>query len=101
MMLLDALDFEGVTLPWRQWAACRGRDTRLFFPDRGGSTMPARAICGYCTVQPDCLEYAVRTKQQCGVWGGSDYRERQDLRAGRLSLADISQRMRQAVHSGR
>ena len=92
-------DLDGLLLrePWRQHAACARYDSHLFFPDRGGTTQPARAICAHCTAQPGCLDYAVRTCQVFGVWGGTDYRERQHIRMGRLNLDDVKLMLRKAA----
>ena len=70
---------------WRARAACRSVDADLFFPT--GSTGPAlsqlqaaKAFCRSCPVQPDCLEFALETNQEDGVWGGKDETERRRLR---------------------
>jgi Transcription factor WhiB. len=43
-------------------------------------TNEAKAICNECVVKIDCLEYAIRTNQDCGVWGGTTEEERKSLR---------------------
>ena len=70
---------------WRDEAACRQLDTELFFPV--GHTGPAeeqiataKRVCGECPVQARCLEFAVTTNQEFGVWGGRDEEERRQLR---------------------
>lgn len=70
---------------WRREAACNDVDPDLFFPI--GSTGPAvaqikaaKAVCDDCTVQPSCLEFALATNQESGVWGGTDEEERRRLR---------------------
>ena len=70
------------TVDWRQRAACRRPevDPELFFPERGGTARPAKRICQQCPVQADCLQYAIVTRQQFGVWGGLSERERRRLR---------------------
>jgi WhiB family redox-sensing transcriptional regulator len=52
----------------------------------------ARLVCADCTVKASCLEFAMTTNQDCGVWGGTSEEERRDLRrrnaaARRASLA--------------
>lgn len=42
----------------------------------------AKAICAGCPVVEDCLDYAVRIKEQHGIWGGLNENERRDLLAG-------------------
>jgi WhiB family redox-sensing transcriptional regulator len=73
---------------WRQAAACRGRDSELFFPI--GKTGPAvaqiqraKAICAGCASRPDCLAFALDTRQPYGIWGGLDEDERRALRSQR------------------
>lgn len=69
---------------WMGQAACRATQTE-FFP-AGGSGVPnrvvyaeAKKVCGGCPVRSDCLDYAMRTDQQFGVWGGLTPGERRDL----------------------
>jgi WhiB family redox-sensing transcriptional regulator len=52
----------------------------------------ARLVCADCAVKASCLEFAMTTNQDCGVWGGTSEEERRDLRrrnaaARRASLA--------------
>lgn len=70
---------------WRDLALCRDSEPNLFFPI--GSTGPAidhitaaKAICGQCTVQESCLQYALQSNQEAGVWGGYAEDERRRLR---------------------
>ncbi len=70
---------------WRESAACRDTDPDLFFPV--GTTGPAvdqiesaKAVCRRCEAQPQCLEFALATNQESGVWGGTSEEERRKLR---------------------
>lgn len=70
---------------WRQHAACRDCDTELFFPV--GVTglavehiEAAKAVCATCPVRDECLEFALATNQESGVWGGTAEEERRVLR---------------------
>ncbi len=61
---------------WRERAACRHSGPDLFFPL--GSTglflddiEAAKAVCGRCHSQSPCLEFALATNQEAGVWGGT------------------------------
>lgn len=72
-------------LAWRQESACRDIDPNLFFPV--GVTGPAvdqiaaaKSICALCPVQSECLEFAITTNQEFGVWGGTSEDERRVLR---------------------
>ena len=74
-----------VTTDWRALAECRDSDPTLFFPV--GSTGPAvdqiaaaKEICSSCPVNEDCLQYALESNQEAGVWGGYAEDERRRLR---------------------
>ena len=75
-------------MDWRHDASCRDVDPELFFPI--GTTGPAlaqieaaRAICGSCEVQGSCLEWALATGQDAGIWGGVTEEERRTIRRDR------------------
>ena len=75
---------------WREEAACRDTDPDLFFPI--GTTGPAldqidaaKAVCHQCEVQAQCLEFALATNQEAGVWGGTSEEERRKLRKAWLA----------------
>jgi len=70
---------------WRELSACRDTDPDLFFPI--GTTGPAvpqiekaTAICAQCSVQEACLQYALETNQEAGIWGGYPEDDRRRLR---------------------
>lgn len=65
--------------PWMQDALCAQTDPDVFFPEKGGTSAPAKSICAGCDVRPECLHYAVRTQQRHGVWGGTSERDRAKL----------------------
>ncbi len=77
-MTLDLALISGDLEPghWRFEAACADSDDRLFFPSRGSSTKVARAICAHCPVRLDCLDHAIKNKENAGIWGGMSVRER-------------------------
>ena len=73
---------------WRSNAACNDEDPELFFPV--GSTGPAldqiaeaKKVCLRCEVREPCLEYAMATNQDAGVWGGLSEDERRSLKRKR------------------
>lgn len=76
-------------MKWLDRAACVGEDPDLFFPvSRSGpavrDALAAKRICCRCPVATDCLDWALRTRQIAGVWGGTSEEERAELiRAGR------------------
>jgi WhiB family redox-sensing transcriptional regulator len=70
---------------WRSEALCRDTDPELFFPigTTGGALVQiehARAVCRQCPVQTDCLDFALSTNQDSGIWGGTSEEERRILR---------------------
>jgi WhiB family transcriptional regulator, redox-sensing transcriptional regulator len=75
-------------MDWRSRAACVDEDPELFFPI--GTTGPAveqsdaaKRICARCDVREGCLEYALATNQDAGVWGGLTEDERRTLKRAR------------------
>ena len=77
---------------WQTNARCHEVDPEIFFPERGGSSKAARAVCSNCAVKMQCLEYALNNKEQFGIWGGTSERERRRLRKDRArrSLRAVS-----------
>ena len=70
---------------WRAEALCRDTDPELFFPigTTGAALVQiehARAVCRQCPVQADCLDFALTTNQDSGIWGGTSEEERRVLR---------------------
>lgn len=62
--------------PWTRDAACAQTDPEIFFPlGKGRDADKARRICAGCPVVNECAEYAVRTRQDEGVWGNMSRRE--------------------------
>lgn len=75
----------GFDSEWRAHAACADVDSRLFFPvgvtgPAAGQIAAAKAVCAGCPVRAACLEFAVVTNQEYGVWGGTSEEERRSLR---------------------
>ncbi len=75
-------------MDWRTLAACIEEDPELFFPV--GSTGPAveqaeeaKRVCARCDVREPCLEFAIATNQDAGVWGGLTEDERRTLKRAR------------------
>lgn len=71
---------------WRERAACRRADAEIFFPaGSSGAAVDqiraAQAVCRTCAVKAPCLQFALETNQEAGVWGGKDEVERRRLRA--------------------
>ena len=70
---------------WRQSAACLHADQDLFFPvgstgNAADEIRQAKLVCAGCPVRLACLQFALTTNQEFGVWGGCDEDERHQLR---------------------
>lgn len=93
--LADHLDWD-----WRLEAACRSVDPDLFFPlGRTGPAVDhieaAKAVCRQCRVRGHCLDFALTTHQDDGIWGGTSEEERRRLRKtrGRGTVPDVVSRV--------
>jgi len=72
---------------WQSKAACRGPQAVVFFPpshterkdERLGRERAAKAICRNCSVQQQCLDYAMRIREPHGIWGGRNEVERKQM----------------------
>ncbi len=72
-------------LDWREDAVCRDLDPDLFFPiGVTGHAIEqidaAKSFCRACPAQNACLEFAITTNQEYGVWGATTEDERRVLR---------------------
>jgi WhiB family redox-sensing transcriptional regulator len=77
---LAAADYE-----WRKHSLCRDTNPDLFFPvgTTGAALVQieeAKAVCRVCPVQAECLNFALTTNQDSGIWGGTSEEERRKLR---------------------
>jgi WhiB family redox-sensing transcriptional regulator len=73
---------------WRDEAECLHTDPELFFPV--GTSGPAliqiqeaKSVCRRCPALYECLEWALDSAQETGIWGGTDERERNLIRRRR------------------
>jgi WhiB family redox-sensing transcriptional regulator len=85
---------------WMNTAACKGL-THLFFPPpaerpqaRDRREAAARSVCGECTVNSRCREFA-RSNHEYGFWGGESEDERHA--AGFRLIAPIGVRARNVI----
>jgi WhiB family redox-sensing transcriptional regulator len=60
---------------------CQQTDPELFFPieRKREAAMPAIRVCRHCPAIVDCLEWALETDQQHGIWGGKSENERRAI----------------------
>jgi WhiB family redox-sensing transcriptional regulator len=90
MSLTISMEYLVEKQDWRDHAACRDTSPDLFFPV--GTTGPAleqiaeaKAVCRICPVETACLEYALVTNQDTGIWGGTSEEERKKIRRAWLA----------------
>ena len=95
-MAIDVLPFRDAVADWRDVAMCRDTDPSLFFPvGATGAALDqiaaAKGVCMQCAARPECLEFALESNQDSGVWGGLSEDERRQIRrerkAARRTLA--------------
>lgn len=72
-------------MDWRDRAACLEEDPELFFPigNTGPATLQieeAKTVCARCDVVETCLNWAIESGQDSGVWGGMSEDERRALK---------------------
>jgi WhiB family redox-sensing transcriptional regulator len=65
---------------FRDDAPCSTTDPEVFYPEKGGTTLPAKKVCAGCDVRRECLLFALQHDERFGVWGGMSERERRRLR---------------------
>jgi WhiB family redox-sensing transcriptional regulator len=67
---------------WMAAGLCAQTDPDAFFPEKGGSTREAKAVCRRCPVIDECLTYAIEHDERFGIWGGYSERERRRIKRG-------------------
>ena len=77
---------------WRAVSACLGADPDLFFPIAVGEAAQSQVtralrICEGCQVRQKCLDFAVRTGEFNGIWGGTTPEDRMRSRRARTRRA--------------
>lgn len=82
-------------MDWSDRAACLSAEPELFFPIGSAGLAAdditaAKAICAGCSVLEQCRDYALRSRQPFGVWGGLDEDQRRAIWAGSPSPALVS-----------
>ena len=87
-MTTQVLPFVNAVSDWRSLALCRDTDPTLFFPvGTTGAALDqiaaAKSVCVQCAARADCLEFALETNQDNGVWGGLSEEERRQIRRQR------------------
>jgi len=89
-ILASSLTLAHADYSWRGASICRDTDPDLFFPigtTGHALTQIARAkeVCGECPVSERCLEFALETSQDSGIWGGTSEEERRVMRRAQVA----------------
>ena len=82
-----AVDADGIATlafdyPGRSMNVLNRDSLRAFYAEQ---IEAAKAICRLCEVRGECLDYALTTNQESGVWGGTSEEERRKLRKSWLA----------------
>ena len=88
--LASSLALAAAADTWRDHALCRDTDPDLFFPvgTTGQALVSidhAKRVCAECTVSVECLDFALDTNQDSGIWGGLSEEERRVIRRRRAA----------------
>ncbi len=91
-ILASSLALGAADYSWRDDAICRDTDPALFFPvgTTGNALVQidrAKEVCGECDVARECLDFALETTQDSGIWGGLTEEERRVIRRKRVAAA--------------
>jgi len=66
---------------WMRDANCRDMDINLWFPTVGKMPDPfVIEVCNTCSVQTECLDYAIVNVIDDGIWGGRTSNQRKRIR---------------------
>jgi hypothetical protein len=79
MTILGFIEAIRDTQKWAKDAPCSTADPDQWHPEKGGPPLAAskaKAICHTCPAEVACLQYALDTREQYGVWGGMTAGER-------------------------
>ena len=74
---------EAEAVSWMDLSRCKETDPEIFFPDKGGSSRQAKAVCMRCEVRLQCLEWAMDSDERFGILGGLSERQRRALKRRR------------------
>jgi WhiB family transcriptional regulator, redox-sensing transcriptional regulator len=94
MSRLEGRQMTDYATDWRAAGACLSADPDLFYPVATGTVAvvqirKAQQICAGCQVRHECLDFAVRTGEAHGVWGGTTPEERTRFRRRRARRARL------------
>jgi WhiB family redox-sensing transcriptional regulator len=79
---------------WQDHGTCSEVDDTLFFhpPNERGLARirrdrAAKAVCARCPVRIECADYAIRSREPYGVWGGLTEEDRERIYS-RIAIAE-------------
>lgn len=88
--LIELADVQRIPRPsWWDHASCREHTEVEYFPERGGNTGEARAICSGCLVRVECLTAALARNEPFGIWAGTNVKEREAARREGVTAAEL------------
>jgi WhiB family redox-sensing transcriptional regulator len=64
---------------WQLQANCDETNTELFFSKLESKVAKAKALCASCAVADKCLQFAIDTEIEFGIFGGATADERKAL----------------------
>jgi WhiB family redox-sensing transcriptional regulator len=70
---------------WMGAAACANKGPDSWFSEV--HPVEALRVCSECPVRDACLDYALSTNQEHGIWGGLTQEERKNVRRSRRRSA--------------
>ncbi len=89
-ILASSLTLAHADYSWRNESLCRDTDPDLFFPvGTTGHALAqiarAKEVCAECPVNVACLDFALETNQDSGIWGGTSEEERRVVRRAQVA----------------
>lgn len=101
-ILASSLALGSADYTWRSQATCRDTDPELFFPvgTTGQALLQiakAKSVCCQCPVHTQCLEFALETNQDTGIWGGTSEEERRQMRREAAARSRAMRNAQQAL----
>jgi excisionase family DNA binding protein len=76
---------------WRADSLCKKHPTRWWFAGGAHETVLAKGICAGCSVQSECLEFALSRPDLLGVWSSTTPNERAAIRRARRVTPDAAE----------
>jgi WhiB family transcriptional regulator, redox-sensing transcriptional regulator len=74
---------------WMAAGSCTQHPPAVFFPSDGVGVEIAKRICETCPVKAPCLEHALESRIDHGVWGGASERQRRRILKARRTEAVV------------